>query len=145
MSFLQNFLRKKSKVEPIITRIDNHFTTQMSWIILSGVWRKDFNIKYVPKVLIQIISWTIKRLMFLILLHVAIMFSITLYFDIQEGVFVDITYSLSQSVIFHFIAYMILYFQLREETIFNIVDFVNTNFRYRSAKGIEIRMDLIEF
>lgn len=140
LSFLKNLLKKKSKLGLNKTRIDNHFTAQMAWIKLSGVWREELNIKYVPKLVTRTINWSIKRLLFLNILHVAIMFSITLYFDIQKGVFADITYSLSQAVIFHFIAFIILYFQLRENTVFKIVDFVNANFRYRSAKGCELKL-----
>lgn len=137
MSFLKNLFKKSSKVDPKTTLIDNHFSVQMTWIILSGVWRENFNFKYVPKLFTRIINWTVKRLMFLIVFHIAILFSITLYLDIQKGVFAEITYSLSQAVIFHFISFIVLYFQLRENTIFKIVDFVNSNFRYRSAKGDE--------
>lgn len=135
MSFLNNLFKKSPKKGKKKSRIENHFRVQMTWIILSGVWREAFTFKYMPKLMARVINWTVKRFMYFILLHIAILFSISLYFDIQKGVFVDITYSLSQAVIFHFVAFIMLYFQLRENTIFKIVDFVNANFRYRSAKG----------
>lgn len=136
MSFLKDLFKKNSTVNSRKLRIDDYFSAQMSLIVMIGVWREDFIFKYFPKILTRILNVIVKRAIYLITLHIAILFSITLYFDIQKGVFADITYSLSQTVIFHFNAFVILYFQLRENTIFNIVDFVNANFRFRSAKGM---------
>lgn len=133
MSLLKKLFKKNSNIGK--KRIDDHFSAQMSLIVMIGVWREDFLFKNLPKMLTRLVNVIVKRLIYLITLHIAILFSITLYFDIQKGVFADITYSLSQTVIFHFNAFVILYFQLRENTIFNIVDFVNENFRFRSAKG----------
>lgn len=136
MAFLKKLFKKTAAASTRKTRIDDHFSAQMSLIVMIGVWREDFILKTFPYQLTRILNVLAKRLIYLITLHIAILFSITLYFDIQKGVFADITYSLSQTVIFHFNAFVILYFQLRENTIFNIVDFVNENFRFRSAKGI---------
>lgn len=133
MSFLKKLFKRTLTTTK--TRIVDHFSAQMSLIVMIGVWREDFIFKNLPRNLTRIVNVIVKRLIYLITLHIAILFSITLYFDIQKGVFANITYSLSQTVIFHFNAFVILYFQLRENTIFNIVDFVNENFRFRSAKG----------
>lgn len=115
----------------------DYFSSQMFWIKFNGVWRHDFTIgKFVPRIVSQACNWLLKRILFLIILHIAILFAITLYFDILNGDFGPITYSLSQTVIFVFIAFMILYLQLREDLIFEIVDIVNDTFKFRSAKGM---------
>lgn len=135
MSFLKNWLYRKSSTEQKKYRIDDHFSAQMIWFPVMGVWRKNFTIKYVPEVLTRAVNWTLKRLIFLCMVHLAILFSLTAYINIQNNDLANTMYALSQAIIFIFISFTILYFQLREETVFKIIDYINGNFRYRSARG----------
>lgn len=119
-------------------KIDFFFIHQ-KWIRFIGLYPppdKQLQIKFIPNALIGPLQWIYRHLVSLILLQCSVLFTISAYFDIQTGTFAEVAYSLSQTVLFSFATFVVFYFQLKSDAYYKIVNFINDNFKYRSAKGM---------
>lgn len=113
------------------------FYVQQKWIRFMGMWPSDqpLKIKFIPDILVSSLEWIYRRFVFLILLHCSILFAVSAVIDIRTGTFAEVAYSLSQTVIFSFVTFASMYFHMRLDTYYRITNFINNNFKYRSASG----------
>lgn len=91
--------------------------------------------KHLSKSSIKCLQLFYNAVVLVLTIHMAILFTISAYFDILNGTFAEISYSVSQSVIYQFSSFVIFYFQYRSAACYHMVNYINDNFKYRSAKG----------
>lgn len=69
-------------------------------------------------------------------IHVIVLFSYQIYFHESDKVDDVITNAISQIIIYSFALFVLLYFQLKRKTYLNLCEYMNENFRQRSAHGL---------
>lgn len=121
-------------------KIDNYIDGIILRMKFGGLWPTNYE-KYLPKLFANL-SGPINIIFFVfvnfVALHLAILYTITLYHNLQTGTLDEISASFTQTVIYFFTWYVILYFEIYHKECASFVNFMNSNFRSRSAKGIYI-------
>lgn len=132
MIFLKNIFWKPYNPSEKI----DFFWIHKKWIQSIGMWspKVESNNGYFA-FFIKALRLIYKLFVIIILLKMAALFTISTYFDIVNGSFAEISYSLSQTILSQFSFFVIFYFQFRTDTCFRMMNFINDNFKYRSAKG----------
>lgn len=115
--------------------IPDYFRTQRAWMLLTGVWPPITSSNWAVRVAVTAVRLVFQSFLFLVMLHVAVVFYVTFYLEVQTATFARIAYCLSQAVIFSFAAFSTFYFQFRAGACKRMVDYMNENFQFRSAKG----------
>lgn len=68
--------------------------------------------------------------------HVALVFGWTFYLEIGAGSFARLSFALSQSIIFSFATFSLVYVNVMTNRITHMIENMNRNFKFRSAKGM---------
>lgn len=116
--------------------IPDYFRTQRAWMLLTGVWPPITCSNWALRVAATAVRLVFQTFLFLVMLHVSVVFYVTFYLEVQTATFARIAYCLSQAVIFSFAAFSTFYFQFRAGACKQMVDYMNENFQFRSAKGV---------
>lgn len=93
------------------------------------------NIKCRCPNVIQVSKISLHIFKVLVVLHIAVLFSWTLYLEIEKGSFASISFALSQIIIFSFATFSLVYMAIKTHAIICMIDQMNRNFKIRSAKG----------
>lgn len=113
----------------------NYLYVQSYWMKVIGVWPKSMNIPWLPKALYRPFALFYKLLINCSLMHMTLLFYKEFTSSLGVGTFDEITDALTQSIIYSFASFSYLYFQIREDTYYRVTNYVNNNFKFRSAKG----------
>lgn len=105
----------------------------LKWI---GMWKQSLTLPRLPRILAIPIVWFINIFLKVFVFHTSILFCITAVREIQKGSFNEITGALSQTLIFTFGMFSVIYFKMFQDQSEQLVEFMNTNFKKRSAIGI---------
>lgn len=70
-----------------------------------------------------------------ITLHVGILFLVAFVQTLPGGLSADLFYTLSQCIVMATSAYGLVYFQVKTRKFYRLIDYMNQNFRFRSARG----------
>lgn len=115
--------------------IPDYFRTQRAWMLLTGVWPPITSRHWTLRVAVTVARLVFQTFLFLVMLHVAIVYLVAFYLEAPTASYARITYCLSQAVIFSFAAFSTFYFQFRADACKQMMDNMNGNFHFRSAKG----------
>lgn len=118
-----------------MTEIKNYLSVQIKFIKILGVWPKNISFKYIPRILVQPLDILYKLLTNFLMSTLAILFGLTFYKRLGIADFSELTYILSQFIIFAFVEMVLMYFQWKQKGCYCLAEFMNQNFRFRSAKG----------
>lgn len=117
------------RMSPVrLQRIDNYFSVQQWWIRIVGMAQPE---KRSHRVLFAVY----KLFTVLIMAHITVLFTVTVYLDILSGSFKAVAYSLPQMVVMLISMFYLMYFQANTAYYFKLMAYMNANFRFRSAKG----------
>lgn len=116
--------------------ISDYFRVQKAWQRLMGVWLP-INVS-VPALhaLTVGLRTLFQAFIFIVMSHLSVVFFVSFYVEAGTATFARISYCLSQTAIFAFAGFSVFYFYFQEPALQSLVDFVNSNFRFRSAKGV---------
>lgn len=108
--------------------IENYFFVQQWWIRVLGI--------AIPKSRKQCVFYALyKTVLLMIMFQINCLFVATVYLDILSGSFESIAYSLPQMVIMMISTFYLAYFQANTAYLFELMEYMNANFQFRSAKG----------
>lgn len=117
------------------TPIKDYFKIQSILLKLIGVWPPLSTANVNVRVLYRVIKSLQQIFNVLLILHIAVMYSWTLYFEIETGSFASISFALSQLIILIFATFSLVYMTIKTQTIICMIEHINCHFKIRSAKG----------
>lgn len=134
MNFLLNLVGKPSAAS-YTTPIADYFIAQKRFMPFIGVWPTITTNCVWARIVISVGQRLVQLFVNFVMLHLAIMFCYTFYIEIDKSSFARISYLLSQAIIFIFSLFSLFYMQLRTDGIQRMMQHMNDNFLFRSAKG----------
>lgn len=126
-----------AKTDKRRTKIENYFVTQTLNFIVCGIFfdvQKIFNISPTTT---KILNWIYDIFILALLSHIFILYIYTLKVKLgyDEISFNEITDAVSQINIYGFASFMHYYCRIRSKRHVQLLNYVNQQFRFRSAKG----------
>lgn len=119
------------------TKIENYFRVQTVNFVVVGIW---FNVGKIFKIsprTTRILNWIYDIFILTLLSHILILYIITLKTKLgyDEISFNEITDTISQINVYGFACFMHYYCRIRSKRHIELLNYVNQNFRFRSARG----------
>lgn len=120
-----------------LTKIENFFGVQTVNFFVVGIW---FNVEKIcnlsPRTA-RVLNWIYDIFVLALLTHIFVLYIYTLMtkLDYDEVPFNEITDAITQINVYGFSGFMHYYCRIRSKRHIELLNYVNRNFRFRSAKG----------
>lgn len=120
------------------TKIENYFGVQTVNYFAVGIWFNVEKIFNISSRTARILNWIYDIFILTLLSHILILYIVTLKTKLghDEISFNEITDAISQINVYGFACFMHYYCRIRSRRHIELLNYVNQNFRFRSAKGI---------
>lgn len=119
------------------TKIENNFRVQTVNYFAVGIWFNVEKIFNISSRTARILNWIYDFFILALLSHIVILYIVTLKVKLgyEETSFNEITDAISQINCYGFSTFMHYYCRIRSKRHIELLNYINENFEFRSAKG----------
>lgn len=133
MDFIRTLFGKAT--EPDFNLPHDYFKVQRFYLLFMGVWPEVTLTNVFARNVVIFVQRLGQALIVFVMLHLAVLFGFTFYFERSSSSFARLSFALSQMIIFCFSTFTLVFMMSRSKTMTRMMEQMNKNFKNRSAKG----------